>query len=138
MIAVDTNVLLRYVVDTRDEHQVARARKLIEQECSVDSPALVVDIVLCEFVWVMRKALRFKKPQIVQALQSLTLDRLIEFEDRPAFLSALQSFADGNSDLADYLIAANALKFGADVVVTFDAAASKHRAFRVLETKATP
>ena len=134
MIAIDTNILLRYVVDTRDTVQVARARELVRQECSAASPALVVDIVLCEFVWVMRKTLRFKKEQIVEALDHLTRDSLIEFEDRISVLGAFQSYHEGHADLADYLIAAHALRCGADAVVTFDAATSNHSAFRVLDT----
>ncbi len=132
MIAIDTNVLLRYVVDTGDEDQVAQARALVARECSPIAPALVVDIVLCEFVWVMRKTLRFKKADVVTALESLAIDSLIEFQDRENVLSALQSYAEGEADLADHLIAVNALKSGAAEIVTFDAAASKHSPFRLI------
>ncbi len=132
MIAIDTNVLLRYVVDTDDEDQVAQARALVARECSPISPALVVDIVLCEFVWVMRKTLRFKKSEVVTALELLAIDSLIEFQDRESVLSALQSYAEGDADLADHLIAVNALKSGAAEVVTFDVAASKQSPFRII------
>ena len=132
MIAIDTNVLLRYVVDTGDEDQVAQARALIALECSPTAPALVVDIVLCEFDWVMRKTLRFKKAQVIAALECLAIDSLLDFQDRANVLSAMQSYADGEADLADHLIAVNALTSGAAEVVTFDTAAAKHSPFRII------
>jgi predicted nucleic-acid-binding protein len=134
MIAIDTNVLLRYVVDTADEDQVAQARAFVARECSPTAPALIVDIVLCEFVWVMRKTLRFQKADIVAALECLVIDSLIQFQDREIVLGAVQSYIEGDADLADHLLAANALKSGSVEVVTFDEAASKQSPFRLIGT----
>jgi predicted nucleic-acid-binding protein len=53
VIALDTNVLVRYIVRD-DEPQAAMATALIETECTTETPGLVTLVVLCELVWVLR------------------------------------------------------------------------------------
>ena len=55
MIGVDTNVLVRYVVQD-DPRQAAAASHFIETTLSEDEPGWLASIVLCEFVWVLEAA----------------------------------------------------------------------------------
>lgn len=52
MIGLDTNVLVRYIVQD-DPEQSAPATNLIEGQCMDQVPGFVNSIVLCELVWVL-------------------------------------------------------------------------------------
>ena len=51
MIGVDTNVLVRYIVQD-DPEQTDAAVRLIEDQCTAQSPGYVSVPVLMELVWV--------------------------------------------------------------------------------------
>ena len=53
MIGLDTNVLVRYLIQD-DPAQALLATKLIEENCSKHSPGRLSLVVLCELVWVLR------------------------------------------------------------------------------------
>jgi len=52
MIALDTNVLVRFLVED-DKAQSARAARLVARAVSEDQPLFVSDVVMCETVWVL-------------------------------------------------------------------------------------
>ena len=53
MIAVDTNILVRYIV-ADDKDQSARARSFIEDELTADRPGLVTIVAIVELGWVLQ------------------------------------------------------------------------------------
>jgi predicted nucleic-acid-binding protein len=106
MIAIDTNVLLRYLL-ADDAGQYRRAKKLIESK----GPALIIDVVLAETVWtLMGKRFGFDKAQICVVIRTLIADRSFVFEDSQTVWSALNDYEGakpirGKSlDFADALI----------------------------------
>ncbi len=62
MTGLDTKVLVRYIVRD-DPIQTRAADDLIEGQ--PDAPAFINHIVLCEIVWVLRKACECEKDLIV-------------------------------------------------------------------------
>ena len=67
MIAIDTNVLLRYLLED-DAEQFRKAVKLISGQQKV----LVTDVVLVETIWTLHgKKYQLKKPELVTVIQSL-------------------------------------------------------------------
>jgi len=64
LIALDTNVLVRFVV-WDDEKQAARARARITEEIHAGRSIYVPDVVLCELVWVLGGAYDFPRAEIV-------------------------------------------------------------------------
>ena len=70
MIALDTNVWIRYIVQD-DEQQALLATNLIETQCTVENPAFINEITLCEIIWVLKRAYRYEKPVISTILQQL-------------------------------------------------------------------
>src|SRR5262249_55498434 len=77
-IAVDTNVLVRYLT-WDDEGQAIEAARAIEAADAIVVPT----IVLCELVWVLKRAYRYGGPEIIDILRRLAAMRAIEIE-RPA------------------------------------------------------
>ena len=52
MIGLDTNVLVRYITQD-DPNQSVAATRLIEGQCTRESPGYICHIVLCEILWVL-------------------------------------------------------------------------------------
>ncbi len=117
MIGVDTNVLVRFLVED-DPKQNALARDFFSKRSSED-PAFVSAIVLAETVWVLRRNLKLPLATVSDLIQNLlAADRLVvEFTEE---LDALLSQDTPQSDIADYLIAWSARRAGCKATVTFD------------------
>ena len=79
MIAIDTNVLVRFLVRD-DEAQFARASALFERAQRADDAVFLAELVVCELVWVLQRAYRVAKPAIVGTLNELVRARHIELE----------------------------------------------------------
>jgi predicted nucleic-acid-binding protein len=131
LIGIDTNVLLRYLLDD-DGDQAPRAIRLIDQECSPTSPALVTNAVLAEAVWYLDLRLKRPKREIIDALWALLDNPHLAFEDSDAVENAVQEFEVGPADFADYLIAMSAAAHGATTTATFDQDAAKRPPFSLL------
>lgn len=122
MIGVDTNVLVRYLVDDEPQHQCERAADLFERAVSQGADLFLSNIVLCECVWVLESAYRVSRAEIADVLNRLLEARHVRFRDRALVRSALQSYRHGEGDFADYLIRDIALDEGCEEVATFDRA----------------
>jgi predicted nucleic-acid-binding protein len=86
VIAVDTNVLVRILVDDRGQPtQVAAARSLASEAKQVFVP-IVVQV---ELVWVLESGYRFDKPTVVEVLEHLETNHAFVLEDDATFRSAL-------------------------------------------------
>lgn len=121
MIAVDTNVLVRFLVED-DREQTAIASAIVERAIDADEPLFVPQIVLCELVWVLSHAYRFRRADILNLLQQLRRGAQVTIERPDEVRRAIESYAAGRGDFADYLIAERAMASGCSAVLTFDRA----------------
>lgn len=121
MIALDTNVLVRFLVED-DADQSARAARLIERAVTDDDALFVSDVVVCEVVWVLAGAYRFGRAEISGTLSELLRARHLTFRDPDGLSRALRAFEVGRADFADYLIREHARASGCETVATFDGA----------------
>jgi predicted nucleic-acid-binding protein len=134
MIGIDTNVIVRYIVQD-DEPQAKAATKLIEQTCSPDNPGYINHIVLCETVWVLRKNYKVGKAEICRIIeQIMRTDRLV-VEDIQLVWRALQEFKSSKADFADCLLGQKNLAAGCRYTATLDDAASQTRGYKLLIVK---
>ncbi|MBW6510078.1 MAG: hypothetical protein K0A94_11120 [Desulfuromonadales bacterium] len=106
MIAIDINVLLRYLLED-DAHQFQKAAKLIFGQQKV----LVTDVVLVETIWTLRgKKYQLNKDELVAVLQSLFQEPNIRFEDGQAVWVSLTNYRNAKpvkgkeADVTDALI----------------------------------
>ena len=111
--AVDTNVLLRAVVED-DRKQAAAAAKFLRtaELVAVSLPCL------CELVWVLRSVYDFGREEIVDAIESL-LDAANVVVNRPAADAGLAVLKAGG-DFADGAIAWEGRWLGGETFVSFD------------------
>jgi len=121
MIAVDTNVLLRYLIEPLDisnpSWQVLKAKEVIHKSDNV----FISDIVLAEMEWVLESVFEFKRDEIHLVIQNLVNNHRFTFEDWSAVQCALLDYQESsNVDLSDCIIARRAHNKGAKTLYTFE------------------
>ena len=88
MIAVDTNVLLRYLLQD-DKPQSSKANKLFASQNKI----LITDIVLSETVWTLKgKRYKLQKEDLIQVISQLFKEPNLEFEDGQSVWRALNIY----------------------------------------------
>jgi len=137
MIAIDTNVLLRYLLSD-DDIQTKKAIKVINGNEKV----LITDIVLAEAIWTLKgKKYKLDKEAILTVLNALFAEPNICFEDQQTVWKAINDYANAASvkvgskrktaDFPDALIVNKARLISKisgeslEGVYTFDVAAQK-------------
>jgi predicted nucleic-acid-binding protein len=118
MIGLDTNVLVRYIMQD-DAKQAALATRLIES-LSAESPGFVPLVSVVELAWVLSSAYGLDRGQVVQAFESLLRTKEIAVERAEIVWKALRIFQGANVDFADCLIERSAAVAGCDRTMTFD------------------
>ena len=111
MLAVDTNVLVRFVA--RDDAEQTRRADEIFRENRI----WIAKTVLLETEWVLRRRYLLRTTMIERAFRGLGGVLTVELEDAPAVAQALDWFAAG-MDFADALHVASA--GNARAFATFD------------------
>ena len=106
MIALDTNVLVRYLLND-DAAQAGAARTLIA-ELSLDAPGFVCREVLVELVWVLERAYGFSRDRIASVLEGLYTIRVLQIEAADDVVRAAYEYRRGGAEFADRMIAAAA------------------------------
>lgn len=124
MIGIDTNVLVRFLVQD-DEAQFEKARRLIKREVTAGRKVFVNQLVLLEAEWVLRSRYAVSKAQIIQAISGMLDSAEIQFEDEPSIEEALFFWKDSAADFADCLIGAKNRRVGCSATATFDNKAAK-------------
>ena len=131
MLAVDTNVLLRYLRND-DPAQSAIARRLIDEDSTSAEPLLVGTEVLVELHWFMARRQNLARAEMVRVFHDLLDNAHLRIADATHVEAAVDAFADGPAGFVDYLIAATSRARGAEFTYTFDRDAAKHESFRAL------
>jgi predicted nucleic-acid-binding protein len=128
VIALDTNVLVRFLVED-DAEQLDRARALVGRIVAGGDSCFVSDVVLCELVWVLQSSYRIPRGPIADHLQALLRARHFSFSSTDRLARALRAFRAGRGDFADFLIREHARAQGCDGVATLDGDLVKEEGF---------
>ena len=123
MIGLDTNVLVRYIMQD-DAKQAAKATALIES-LSADVPGFITLVSVVELVWVLSSCYSLTRAQVAQALEIILRSRQLIVDQAEQVVRALRAFRAGNADFADCLIERMASSAGCARTMTFDAGAAK-------------
>jgi predicted nucleic-acid-binding protein len=123
MIGLDTNVLVRYIMQD-DPKQSPRATRLVESLTS-EQPGFVPLLAIVELVWVLSSSYGLTRDQLVEALDLLLRSKEIVVDRADLVLQAQRRFAKGGADFSDCLIERIAQAHGCDATMTFDAGAAK-------------
>jgi predicted nucleic-acid-binding protein len=118
LIGLDTNVLVRYIVQD-DAAQFKVAERFSETQLSAQQPGFINQIALCELVWVFESIYKFPRNDIAAALQRLLETNVFVVERSDLAWQALTHYR-GNHDFADALIALTNAGYKCKRTVTFD------------------
>lgn len=122
MIAVDSNVLLRLVLDDDPEQS-----PVVQQIYDRAGPAgiFVGLLVIVELAWVLRRGYREKPEDILEMIEGLLLAREFRVERPDLVRLALADARAAHCGVADALIARVGEDAGAETTLTFDMRAKR-------------
>lgn len=130
MIGLDSNILLRYLVQD-DSTQSPRATAVIEQ-LSQGNPGYLSHVVLVEMAWVLDRTYKFSDAEIATAIIGLIGAAPLVVEDAVAVVLALRAASEAQGTFADALIGVLNARAGCERTLTFDRRASRLPGFELL------
>jgi predicted nucleic-acid-binding protein len=137
MIGLDTNILLRWLIDESiwpndNRKQTAAVFALLEDETE---QFYTNSVVLSETLWVLEKRMQQPKRVLIEVLNRLLESPNLSIESRDAVVAARRSFETYNAGIHDRLIAELNTHAGCAWTATFDVPASKTPGFRLLTSR---
>ncbi|MFU8789633.1 MAG: type II toxin-antitoxin system VapC family toxin [Methylobacter sp.] len=128
MIAIDTNVLVRVIVeDIGQPGQTKIARDLVENAQNV----YLSQIVQIECTWVLAKVYKIDKATLLTVLEHLLVNPAFILQRPENFKVAIELFRQSRADFADCLILTESSYVDA-VLYTFDKRLGRHSNTRLL------
>ena len=131
MAALDTNVLVRYIVED-DASQLAAATRLIRGAVRANEALFVPVTVTLELECVLRASYGIAKARVALALSRLLSSVELTFESEAAVEIALALYQRGAADFSDCMHVALAHSARESPLWTFDKPASKVDGARLL------
>jgi len=132
MIAIDTNVLVRFLVQD-DKKQSRIVYNRFKQAEAEHQQLFIPLIVVLETIWVLKSAYEMPRDKILYSIENLMQMPILDFEADHVLTSFLLSGKTHKTDLPDLLIAHAAEAAGCDEIITFDKKASRFRLFNLLK-----
>jgi predicted nucleic-acid-binding protein len=124
MIGLDTNIILRYLVQD-DPVQSSLANEVMERRLTEAEPGFVSVVVMAEIVRVLGSRYRFAARHIVAAIERMLSARTLVIEREYEVHVAMIALKDGRGSFADALIGALAAGAGCRQTLTFDQKATR-------------
>lgn len=122
MIGLDTNILVRYVMQD-DPKQSAKATRLIES-LAPEAAGFVPVVSLIELVWVLGSCYDLTREQTAQVLDGILRAKELVVDRAEQVGQALRAFRASSADFADCLIERTANAAGCEKTMTFDRVAA--------------
>ena len=115
---LDTNVLLRFLLDEHPEPSVATAR-LFQQAADEKCLLILTDLGIAEAVWVLTSYYKLERQKVADSLAKLLLKAGVQCPSLEPVLDALARFKATNCDFFDCYLAAQAAS-SAVAIASFD------------------
>lgn len=134
MIGIDTNVLLRWLLDDSIASDDApQQTRLVSQLILQEGQRFFVNhVVIAETIWALRNKVGQSKETIREVVDRLLNSFNVEVDRRPTVEAALASYAQYPGDFADHLIGRINHDAGCTTTMTFDKAATRSPDFTQL------
>jgi len=129
--ALDTNTLIRYLVEDEPAMANAIARVLTAAEENGDS-FYVSQLVVLEMNWVLSSCYRYSRNEVLDALDELLLLPVLTFESPECVSELIAVGRVVDLDLADILIGLWHRNAGCETTLTFDRRATASPLFEAL------
>lgn len=129
MIGLDTNVLVRYLVQD-DPTQTRQANALIDRAAAHETAMFINHVVMCELAWVLGRGYGYARPALAEVIEKILLGRQFEIEKKDLVWAALANFKSSKADFSDCLIGVINELAGCESTLTFDRSAVSLRVFK--------
>ena len=131
MIGLDTNVLVRYIM--QDDAKQAKLASELMEALTVDEPGFIPVVAIIELVWVLSSSFALVRNQVVQVLEVLLQTKEVQVENAEVVWRAVRLYRASAADFADCLIERSAAAAGCARTMSFDRGAVKNCAMTLLE-----
>jgi predicted nucleic-acid-binding protein len=132
MKAIDTNILIRFLVRD-DEKQSGLVYRRLKRAEAKKEILLIPLLVVLETVWVLESVYDVPRNEILGSFDELLLMPVFQFETPDTLQGWIISARESNVDLSDLLVAHSAIRLGGESVITFDKRAVKSEFFELLK-----
>ena len=132
MIAIDTNILVRYITQD-DKLQSQAAEKLLAKYDGKNQSIFINNIVLCELIWVLERGYKYSKDQITATMRIIFSTTEFAFEHHNILWLTLEDYESNKADFADCLIAQLNQHYSCDQTFTFDKATASNSLFKICD-----
>ena len=124
MIGLDTNVLLRYLVQD-DPAQSPKATEVIEGRLTKEDPGFVSLVCILEIVWVLGSLYQRSRGEIADHVEMILAADTLEVQNEQEVYQAVIALRNGYGTFEDALIGALGAWLGCSTTLSFDQNASK-------------
>jgi len=124
MIGLDTNVLLRYLVQD-DPTQSPKATEIIERRGTKEDPGFVSLVSILEIVWVLGSLYKRTRGEVADHIEMILAADTLEVQNEQEVYQAVIALRNGSGTFEDALIGALGAWWGCSATVTFDENAAK-------------
>jgi predicted nucleic-acid-binding protein len=131
MIGLDTNVILRYLLQD-DPKQTRQANQIFDRQLSEQNLGFISLVTVLEIVWVLRNLLKQNPSQIASHLENLLTADSLEVQNQQEVFDAVFALKSGTGEFEDALIGALNVWAGCSYTLTFDRKAARMPRFRAI------
>ena len=124
MIGLDTNVLLRYLVQD-DPVQSPRATEIITHRLSEEEPGFVSLITILEVVWVLKSLYRRSRQEVANDIEMVLAADTLEVQNEQEVYHAVVALRNRTGSFEVALIGALGIWKGCSATLTFDEKAAQ-------------
>lgn len=132
MTALDTNVLMRYLVG--DVPEQAEAARVLIDSLTPDEPGYICREVVLEVAWVLERSYGFTRSQVAEALMDLTASDTLVVENSDDVAAAAYRFRQGGVGFSDLMILRAAERANSTPLQTFDQRFARMQGVNLVET----
>lgn len=130
MPAIDTNILIRYLV--RDDEE--QFRKVLELFVKYEEHRFIINLpVIMEACWVLSSTYNYSKQELIETFRNLINTEGFDIQPGKIIEQALIEYERSNADFEDCLIAVQNDMAQHSPTFTFDKKASKLKGIKLLE-----
>ncbi|MBN1465984.1 PIN domain-containing protein [candidate division KSB1 bacterium] len=131
MIALDTNIIIRFLVQD-DPAQCKIVDRLFERAVKSGDKLWISNFVILEMIWVLERIFSVTRHDIINTIESLSCLPILAFEDSVMLMTFCQMALTTQQELDDLLIGLKG-QIHCDYTFTFDKKAAKCNLFKLLK-----
>jgi predicted nucleic-acid-binding protein len=124
MIGLDTNILLRYLVQD-DPVQFPHATEIITRRLTEEEPGFVRVVTILEVVWVLKNLYKRSRQEVASDIEMILAADTLEVQNEQQVYHAVVALRNGTGTFEDALIGSLGIWRGCSATLTFDEKAAQ-------------